>query len=337
MRPGKSVLPVRMRKGRESMKIVFIQRVAGSGIPRLFEIINDVTQMARTSRLLIAGLRENTPEADFMRIRFHCLSIGVRTYIQFMNTAEFIACLMCVRSRRNRKNAICVPRLVLASLLCLVPFTVRAQDAIVKAEELIRLQWIPLSRQVSFEQHYPDEAIDYMAWRTLRMLDASSAWNPNNRAWNIYRVNIRYDTELTLRRRWQSGSGTIRSLAENPDTSLAKFYTDAITIEELEKILTFYRGAVGKKYLQYLTEIRRVYYRGNLEFDRISIDPAYGSVDDTATDRRRAWLQQKGISLDPPPRDYDFHIKAAQGIFAGADAANLVFALLAGAPPGSEA
>jgi hypothetical protein len=212
-----------------------------------------------------------------------------------------------------------------------------AQESIVKAEELIRLQDIPLSRPAPFETMHPPEQLEYLAWLALRATDTSTSWNPRNRAWTLYRANIRYSLEQSLRQRWQSSAGAIRSLAQNPDTALARFYADGLSGAELDEALAFFRGEAGKKYLAYLRELKRAYYSGLLELDRIGIDPAYGAPGDSVAERRKAWLAKNSVSLEPPPLGYGFHARSAAAVFPSAKADTLVFALIAGAPPGTEA
>lgn len=225
-----------------------------------------------------------------------------------------------------------------AVLLCLGASPALAQESIVKAEELIRLQSIPLSRPVSFEVQHPPEQLDYLGWITLRALDpGSSSWNPRNRAWNVYHANVRYGLEQTLRQRWQAAGGTIRSLAQNPDTALARFYADGLSMQELDDALAFFNSNPGKKYIQYQRELRRVYYHGQIELNRISIDPEFGKPDETIAVRRRTWLDRKHISLEPAPAGYEFHMQSAQASFSAVKPVDIVFALIAGAPPGTEA
>lgn len=226
----------------------------------------------------------------------------------------------------------------LVSLFAALAFStvVQGQESILKAEELIRLQDIPLSRPGTFEQQYSPEQLDYLAWLVTRALDKSSAWNPKNRAWALYRANVRYSQELSMRLRWQSSAGTLRSLAQNPDTALPKFYADMLSAQDLEAALEFFRSAAGKAYLAYLREVKRVYYVGMLELDRISVDPDYGAPGDSVAERRKAWLAKKGVSLDTVPKGYSFHVRAMQAQFPWTPGDTLVFALVAGAPPGTE-
>jgi len=231
----------------------------------------------------------------------------------------------------------CGPFVALAAILLLGTVPARAQESVVKAEELIRLQTIPLSRPVDFEAQHPPEQIEFLAWITLRALDLSSSWNPRNRAWSVYRANVRYSLDQTLRQRWQTAGGMIRSLSQNPDTALAKFYADGMSAQELDDALAFFRSDTGKKYTQYLRQLRRAYFVGQIELDRISIDPDLGKPGDSITARRKAWLDRKHISLDPAPAGYDFHVRSAQSTFPAAKPLDIVFALIAGAPPGTEA
>jgi hypothetical protein len=240
---------------------------------------------------------------------------------------------------KDRPAAQCMQRaraVVLAAVFWLVAAPAPAQESVVKAEELIRLQTIPLSRPVAFEAQHPAEQIDFLAWITLRALDLSNSWNPRNRAWNVYRTNVRYSLDQTLRQRWQTAGGMIRSLSQNPDTALPKFYADGMSAQELDDALAFFRSDSGKKYTQYLRQLKGVYYQGQIELDRISIDPDLGKPGDTNTARRKAWLDKKNISLDPPPAGYDFHVRSAQAAFPAAKPLDIVFSLIAGAPPGTE-
>ena len=102
----------------------------------------------------------------------------------------------CKRAAPGRFTGL-LRAIVAAVWLCAAP--AQAQDAIVKAEELIRLQMIPLSRPVAFEVQHTPEQLDYLAWMTLRSLDPTSAWNPRNRAWNLYYSNVRESLEQELR------------------------------------------------------------------------------------------------------------------------------------------
>jgi hypothetical protein len=189
----------------------------------------------------------------------------------------------------------------------------------------------------TFEQHYSEEDLDLLAWLMLRALDTSGAWTPRTPTWNLYRANIRSDVERMLRRGWLDFAGAIRSLAESPRTSLARFYGDALTAAELDELLAFHRGAQGRAYARYLAEIRRTTRRGAVEIDRavLDLDPA-AAADPGAS--RRPWLE--GLSLRPGdmPAEYAFHVATAmREAMPEAGAATALLALRAGAPPGSEA
>jgi hypothetical protein len=214
---------------------------------------------------------------------------------------------------------------------------VDAQEALIKAEELVRLEDIPLSRPASFEAQHPPEQLDYLAWLTTRALDSSTSWNPRNRAWTLYRANIRYGLEQSLRERWASSAGVIRSLSENPDTSIAQFYADRLSLAQLDQALEFYRSPAGKAYIAYQRQLKRVYYVGRLELERIAIDPEFAALGESVADRRKAWLAKKKVSLESVPPGYAFHVRTAQALLPGQPPDNVVFALLAGAPLGSEA
>lgn len=213
----------------------------------------------------------------------------------------------------------------------------RAQEALVKAEELIRLQDIPLARPASFESQHPPEQLDYLAWVVVRVLDKSSSWNPRNRAWALYRANVRYSMEQSLRERWKASAGIIRSLSQNPDTALAQFYADRLSPKELDEALAFFRGPAGKSYVAYLRNLKQIYYAGLIELDRVSFDPEFGAAGDSLAERRKAWLARKGVSLETVPPGYNFHLSTARALAPSSKPENVAFALIAGAPPGSEA
>lgn len=210
-----------------------------------------------------------------------------------------------------------------------------AQDALTKAEGLVRAQSIPLSKLMTFEQAYPAEVLDYLGWLTLRTLDTSSAWNPKNRGWNLYRINLQIDLEEKLRLRWQTASGAIRSLSQTPETSLAQFWANSLTPAELDQTLEFYQSAPGKKFLAYQNELRRAYYRGKLVFEQLRFDPTLGPANQPLADFRRNWLAQNKIPPESTSEAYAFHAQALQRIFPGVPVADLVFDLSAGAVPGS--
>ncbi len=225
-----------------------------------------------------------------------------------------------------------------AVLVALLAMPATAQESIVRSEDLIRLQDVPLSMPVSFEQAHSSEQMDFLAWIATRALDpTSSSWNPRHRAWALYRANIRYSVEQSLRRRWAGAAGIVRSISQNPDTALAKFYADAFSPQELDEALAFHRSETGKTYVSYQRDLRRVLFSGMLELDRIGMDPAYGSPEASLADRRRAWLAEKGIALDAIPPGYAFHLASARALLPSARADTLAFALLAGAPPGTDA
>lgn len=225
-----------------------------------------------------------------------------------------------------------------AALVAFLAAPAAAQDSIAKSEDLIRLQDIPLSMPVSFERAYSSEQMDFLAWIATRELDpASSSWNPRHRAWGLYRANIRYSVEQSLRRRWAGAAGTIRSISQNPDTALAKFYADAFSPQELDEALAFHRSAAGRTFLSYQRDLKRVFYAGMLELDRIGMDPEFGGAEASLADRRRAWLVGKGILLDAAPASYAFHLGSARALLPSTKPDTLVFALLAGAPPGTDA
>jgi hypothetical protein len=225
-----------------------------------------------------------------------------------------------------------------ALLVAFLAVPAAAQESIVRSEELIRLQDVPLSMPVAFERVYSSERLDYLGWISTRALDlTSSAWNPRHSAWALYRANIRYSVEQSLRRRWAGAAGMIRSISQNPDTALARFYADAFSPQELDEALAFHRGEAGKVFVSYQRDLKRVYFAGLLELDRIGFDPAYGGASVSPADQRRAWLAEKGISLDAVPAGYAFHLASARALFPTTRPDTLVFALLAGAPPGTEA
>jgi len=231
----------------------------------------------------------------------------------------------------------CIDMVALGAALWLWLAPAGAQESIIKAEQLIGLQQIPLAKPTAFEALHTAEQIDYLGWIALRAIDPSSSWNPRIPGWGTYRANIRYGVEQELRQRWQSAGGIVRSIAQNPDTSLAKFYADTLQVAGLDEALAFYRSDAGKKYLRYQRELSRAYYYGLVELDRISIDPAFGGPGATVADRRKAWLADKKLALDPAPPGYEFHLKAAQLQFAGAKPADTLHALFVAAPPGTPA
>jgi len=225
-----------------------------------------------------------------------------------------------------------------AILVAVLAVPAAAQESIARSEELIRLQDVPLSMPVSFERAYLSEQMDFLAWIATRELDrASSSWNQRHPAWGLYHANVRYSVEQSLRRRWTGAAGTIRSISQNPDTALARFYADALSLQELDESLAFHRSPAGRTYLSYQRDLKRVMYAGMLELERISMDPDYGGADASIADRRRAWVQSKGILLDATPSSYAFHLRSARALLPWADAEKLVFGLLAGAPPGTDA
>ena len=227
---------------------------------------------------------------------------------------------------------------VVATCLCMVVAPLAsAQEALVKAEALVGAQYIPMSRLTTFEQAYPDELLDYIGWLTLRSLDSSSAWSPKNRGWNLYRINLRIDLEEKLRLRWQTAGGTIRSLSQTPETSLAKYWADSLTTAELDEALAFYQSTTGKKFLTYQTELRRAYYRGKLVFEQLRFDPSLGPVNQSLADLRRNWLAQGNMPPESTSDAYAFHAQALQRIFPGVPVPELVFDLAAGAFPGTPA
>jgi len=225
-----------------------------------------------------------------------------------------------------------------ALLVACLAMPAAAQDALVRSEDLIRLQEIPLAMPVSFERAYSPEQMDFLAWIATRALDpASSAWNPRHQAWALYRANLRYSVEQSLRRRWAGTAGVVRSLSQNTDTALARFYADALSPQELDEALAFHRSEAGRAFVAYQRELRRVFFAGLLELDRIGIDPAYGGPQVPLADRRRAWLAEKGISLDTAPPGYAFHLASARAMLPSTRPDALAYTLLAGAPPGTEA
>jgi hypothetical protein len=225
-----------------------------------------------------------------------------------------------------------------ALLVACLTMPAAAQESITRAEELIRLQEVPLAMPVSFERAYSPEQVDFLAWIATRALDpTTSAWNPRHRAWALYRANVRYTVEQSLRRRWADAAGVVRSLSQNPDTALARFYADALSPQELDEALAFHRSEAGRTFVSYQRELRRVHYAGMIELDRIGIDPAYGDAKASLADRRRAWLAEKAISLDAAPSGYAFHLASARALWPSTQPDTLVFTLVAGAPPGTEA
>lgn len=227
---------------------------------------------------------------------------------------------------------------MVAGCLCLaLSGLVSGQEALVKAEALVRAQTVPLSRPMTFEQAYPGEMLDYIGWLMLRTLDSSSAWTPNNRGWNLYRVNLAIDLEEKLRIRWQAASGTVRSLSQTPETSLAKHLADSLTPDELGEILAFYQSASGKKFLTYQNELRGAYYRGKLVFEKLRFDPAFGPVSQSTAELRRNWLAKNSLPPEATSEAYSFHAQALQRIFPGVPMSELVFDLAAGAVPGTPA
>jgi hypothetical protein len=99
-----------------------------------------------------------------------------------------------------------------ALLVACLTMPAAAQESITRAEELIRLQEVPLAMPVSFERAYSPEQVDFLAWIATRALDpTTSAWNPRHRAWALYRANVRYTVEQSLRRRWADAAGVVRS------------------------------------------------------------------------------------------------------------------------------
>ena len=228
-------------------------------------------------------------------------------------------------------------QLMAASLCMVVASLASAQEALVKAETLVGAQSIPMSRLMTFEQAYPAELLDYVSWLALRSLDSSSAWSPKNRGWNLYRINVRIDLEEKLRLRWQTAGGTIRSLSQTPETSLAKYWADTLTNPELDEALAFYQSAAGKKFLTYQTDLRRAYYRGKLVFEQLRFDSSLGPVSQPLADLRRNWLAQGNMPPESTSDAYAFHAQALQRIFPGVPVPELVFDLAAGAFPGTPA
>lgn len=227
--------------------------------------------------------------------------------------------------------------LLLGSALACLTVSAGAQEALAKAESLVRVQSIPMSRLMTFEQAYPVEFLDYIGWLTLRSLDTSSSWSPKNRGWNLYRLNLRIDLEEKLRNRWQAAGGTIRSLSQTPDTSLAKYYADSISPVELDEALEFYQSAAGKKFLSYQNELRRAYYRGKLVFEQLRFDPTLGALNQSGVDLRRSWLAQNKLPPESTTEAYAFHAQVLQRIFPALPATELIFDLAAGALPGTPA
>lgn len=226
----------------------------------------------------------------------------------------------------------------IAALVAFLAMPAAAQDPVTRAEDLIRLQQVPLSMPVTFEQAYSPEQMDFLAWIATRALDStSSSWNPRHRAWALYRANIRYSVEQSLRQHWAGAGSLIRSISQNPDTALAKFYADALAPQELDAALAFHRSEAGRAFVSYQRDLRRVLYAGMIELDRIGIDPAYGSANTPLADRRRAWFAEKGIAGDGAPPDYAFHLASAHALMPSAKPDTLAFTLLAGAPPGTAA
>jgi hypothetical protein len=226
--------------------------------------------------------------------------------------------------------------LLAAATLAAAPAS-RAQESIVKAEQLIRLQAIPLSVPQTFEQVYTAEHIDYIGWVTLRALGDSASWNPGTRGWGVYRANVRHSAELALRERWSKMGGVIRSMAQNPDTALAKHYADQMSLAELDQSIAFFGSDAGRKYVRYLRELSRITYVGRIELDHLLVDPELAGFGDSVAARRSVWLARRKISLDPPPAGYDFHLANARRSLPTMKPEDLLHALLAGAPPGSEA
>jgi hypothetical protein len=202
------------------------------------------------------------------------------------------------------------------------------------AEELVRLKAIPFSGPMEFDRHYSEEDLELLSWLAVRALDASAAWTPRAPSWPLYRANIRNDIEVTLRRGWLDISAALRGLAENPRTSLARFYADTLSAEEIGQLTAFHRGAPGRAYARYVDELRRATRRGTIEIDRMLLDIAAGPAGAVPGEARR------GLNLRPGemPPDYAFHVAAAmREALPGAPAEIVLHTLVAAAPPGSEA
>ncbi len=212
-----------------------------------------------------------------------------------------------------------------------------AQESLVKAEALVRMQSIPLSRPMTFEQAYSAELLDYAAWLCMRALDTSSAWGPANRGWNLYRLNLRMDLEEKQNQRWQTSSGTIRSLSQNPDTSLAKYWSDALSPAELDELSSFYQSAAGKKFLSYQSDLQRAYYRGKLVFEQLKFDPTLPNHNPSIPELRALWLKRNSLPPESTTQAYAFHAQALQRIFPTIPLSDLVFDLAGGATPGTPA
>jgi hypothetical protein len=202
------------------------------------------------------------------------------------------------------------------------------------AEELVRLKAIPFSGAMEFERHYSEEDLELLSWLVVRALDASPAWTPRAPTWNLYRANIRNDIEVTLRRGWLDISAALRGLAESPRTSLARFYADTLSAEEIGQLIAFHRGAPGRAYARYVDELRRATRRGTVEIDRRLLDLAAAQAGAAPAD---AW---RGLDLRPGemPPGYAFHVAAAmREALPGVPAEIVLHTLVAAAPPGSEA
>lgn len=212
-----------------------------------------------------------------------------------------------------------------------------AQESLLKAEALVRVQSIPISKVMNFEQAYSAEQLEFAAWLSVLALDSSSAWGPKNRGWNLYRVNMRIDMEEKLRSRWQSSSGTIRSLSQNPDTSLAKFWADALAPAEIDELLVFYESPAGKKFLAYQNDLRRAYYRGKLAFEEFKFDPSFVGTNPSIANQQSAWLSRHNMPPESSTQTYAFHAQSLQRIFPSTAIAELIFNLAVGAVPGTPA
>ncbi|MBS7807242.1 DUF2059 domain-containing protein [Variovorax sp. PCZ-1] len=212
----------------------------------------------------------------------------------------------------------------------------QAQESLVKGETLVRLQTIPLSKPMNFEQKYVDDQIDYLARIGVKALDTSSAWNITSPGWNIYFVNLRADLEATLRQRTNSANASLRTLSQNAETSLAQTYASTLSEAELDQAVQFYQSATGKKFLAYQRALRQAYYRGQSVYENMRATPGVG-LGKTDAELRSAWLASNKMPADAPTGAYAFHVNILQPLFPSVPASDLAFNLAAGAMPGGEA
>lgn len=223
-----------------------------------------------------------------------------------------------------------------ACAVFLVAPYVQAQESLVKGEALVRLQSIPLSKPMNYEQIYLDDQVELLTLLTTKALDSSAAWNTTSNGWNLYRINLRADLESALRQRVTTSNGTIRTLSQTADTSLAQHYADTLSGAELDQALQFYQSNTGKQYLAYQRALRQAYARGQVAFEQMRLDPSVGAGKSNA-ELHALWLARNKLPRESTEQAYPFHVKTLQPLFPAVSPQDLAFNLAAGAVPGSEA